>query len=62
MCIRDSPNEGVKLTGYWKVYEGEEEKRRLFEKYKRCTRKILQRMSFGCSLESIFCKNTGANA
>lgn len=56
------PNEGVKLTGYWKVYEGEDEKRRLFERYERCTRKILQRMSVGCSLESIFCKNTGANA
>lgn len=51
------PSDGVKLTGYWKVYSDEEEKRRLFAKYERCTRKILNRMSRGFSLESIFCKN-----
>ncbi len=56
------PAKGVKLTGYWKVYEGEEEKRQLFAKYDRCTQKIMQRMSLGYSLESIFCKNINANA
>lgn len=55
------PNDGVKLTGYWKVYGCEEEKRQLFQKYDRCTKKIMQRMESGFSLESIFCKNLYAN-
>lgn len=47
------PCEGI-FTGHWKVYADEEGKRKLFEKFDRCTRKIISRMRDGCSLESIF--------
>lgn len=50
------PNEGVKLIGCWKVYEGEERKKRIFEIYKKCTQRIIERLSDGIPLESIFCK------
>lgn len=49
--------EGVLFTGYWKVYADEEAKRRLFERYDRCTRAILSRMRSGKSLENIFNAN-----
>lgn len=51
------PNDGVKLVGYWKVYEGEERKKRIFDTYTRCTRRIRERLLSGVPLERIFCSN-----
>lgn len=50
------PNDGVKLVGCWKVYEGEEQKKRLFDVYNKCTQKIREKLLNGISLEEIFCK------
>lgn len=44
------PNDGVRLVGCWKVYEGEDEKKRLFETYKKCTRRIRERLMDGVRL------------
>lgn len=51
------PNDGVKLVGYWKVYCDEERKKRIFDQYARCTRRIEERLLSGVPLESIFCKS-----
>lgn len=56
------PNEGVKLVGYWKVYEGEERKKQIFDTYEKCTRKIKEKLLGGTPLEAIFCKNIVGNA
>lgn len=56
------PNDGVKLVGCWKVYEGEERKKRLFETYKKCTQRIREKLMDGVRLEDIFCKNITGNA
>lgn len=53
----DHPNEGVELSGCWKVYEGAEKKRRIFDVYKTCTQRILQKLRDGIPLETIFCKD-----
>lgn len=55
------PNEGVKLMGCWKVYGDEENKRRIFETYERCTQRIRQRLMDGVPLEAIFCKTIPGN-
>lgn len=55
------PNDGVKLIGCWKVYADEEKKRRIFETYERCTKRIKQRLISGVSLENIFCKTVAYN-
>lgn len=56
------PNDGVKLVGYWKVYEDEERKKRLFDTYEKCTRRIREKLMCGVPLETIFCKNIVGNA
>lgn len=48
------PNDGVKLVGYWKVYGDEERKRRLFDTYTKCTRRIRDKLVSGIPLETIF--------
>lgn len=48
------PKDGVKLVGYWKVYGNEEQSRRLFERYDRCTQKIRRLLTGGKTLEAIF--------
>lgn len=53
------PNEGVMLMGCWKVYTDVEKKKRLFEVYDKCTRKIRERLLGGATLENIFCKTIG---
>lgn len=51
------PNDGVKLVGYWKVYEDEERKKRLFDTYEKCTQRIREKLQSGIPLEVIFSKN-----
>lgn len=51
------PNDGVKLVGQWKVYEEAERKKRIFDVYRKCTKRIMERLSCGVPLESIFHRN-----
>ena len=39
------------LKGYWKVYVNEEEKRKLFSKYKKCTKVYSDRLKNGKDFE-----------
>lgn len=50
----DHPKDGVQLVGYWKVYEGAEQKKKLFDVYEKCTRKITERLAGGTPLKAIF--------
>lgn len=49
-----SPEEGLKLSGYWKVYGNEDVAAKKFEQYKRCSDCICRRMMQGESLSQIF--------
>ncbi len=42
------------LCGHWKVYSNPKEKAKLFERYKRCTKNICNRLENGQSLKEIF--------
>ncbi|MDR2047000.1 MAG: DUF3793 family protein [Clostridiales bacterium] len=44
------------VCGPWKVYAGAEEKKRVFERYKRCSENICGRLLNGCGLNGIFSK------
>lgn len=46
---------GCKLIGYWKVYDHEKETKLLFERYDRCRKAILRRITEGHSLVRLFC-------
>lgn len=50
----EHPNEDVKLVGYWKVYENAECKKKVFERYNKCTENIVKKLSDGIPLEKIF--------
>jgi hypothetical protein len=43
-------------SGAWKIYSGAEEKKRIFERYRRCSENICGRLLRGSTLESIFSK------
>lgn len=45
--------EGHKMTGYWKVYGNEEEAKRKFEKFKKCTRIYCEEWEKGRTLEKL---------
>ncbi len=49
-----SPYEGIKLTGYWKVYSDEVAAAKKFDTYKKCSDCICKRMEKGESLAEIF--------
>lgn len=55
------PNDGVQLVGLWKVYEEAEQKKRIFDVYKKCTQRIRERLLGGERLETIFCKSISGN-
>ena len=48
-----SSREGVKCTGCWKAYSNQEEAKRIFEKYRKCTLVYRREMKKGRSLESL---------
>ena len=50
----NNPYSGYKILGYWKVYSNEEETAKIFERYKRCSACICDKMSHGKSLTEIF--------
>ncbi len=52
-CFMNSPRDGVKCTGCWKAYSNECEAKRVFEKYKACTKTYISQMKKGKSLESL---------
>ena len=41
------------MTGYWKVYGNEEEAKRKFEKFKKCTRIYCEEWEKGRTLEKL---------
>ncbi len=49
-----SPTEGLKLSGYWKVYSDEEKARKTFATFRRCSDCICKKMSCGQGLAQIF--------
>ena len=48
-----SPDEGVKYTGFWKVYGDEDAALKTFEKYKKCTEVYSKAHNSGRSLEQL---------
>ena len=50
----ESPFEGVKMTGYWKVYEDAKNKAKLFERFKKCSDCICKKLLQGEKLAEIF--------
>ncbi|WP_026659963.1 DUF3793 family protein [Butyrivibrio sp. AC2005] len=48
-----SPDEGVKYTGFWKVYGDEDAALKTFEKYKKCTEVYSKAHNNGRSLEQL---------
>lgn len=49
-----SPNEGVLLNGYWKVYGDVEKKAKLFEKFNKCSQNICNKLMSDKRLTEIF--------
>lgn len=49
-----SPETGVKLSGYWKVYSDEKSAAEKFKRYKKCTECICEKMLKGVGLPAIF--------
>ena len=49
-----SPEKGVKLCGYWKVYSDEKSAAEKFRRYRKCTESICEKMSKGVGLPTIF--------
>ncbi|MCR5054765.1 MAG: DUF3793 family protein [Lachnospiraceae bacterium] len=45
-----NPNQGVKCSGVWKAYSNEEEAKRTFIKYRKCTRDYCSRLAAGSPL------------
>jgi len=56
------PNADVQLVGYWKVYEGAERKKRIFDRYEKCTKNIVGKLYSGIPLEQIFNGGSAAAA
>ena len=50
----NSPYDGVKISGYWKVYSDVKAAESTFERFRRCSDKICKRMDGGESLAQIF--------
>lgn len=48
-----NPNEGVKYTGFWKVYGDKESALKTFDKYKKCTEIYSRAHRNGTSLEQL---------
>jgi len=49
----NSPKEGVKLAGYWKVYGNKELAEKTFEEYRNCTKQFLRLYQNGVSLTQL---------
>ncbi len=49
-----NPNEGVCMTGYWKVYANVEEKAKKFALFRRCSDNIIEKLMGGKPLTAIF--------
>ena len=49
----NSPKDGVKIVGYWKVYGDPNKAKKLFAKYKRCTETFQKNLSLGISLSQL---------
>ena len=52
-CFIEGPNEGCKCTGCWRVYDNENEKKRLFARFKKCTEVYKRCFSEGITLERL---------
>lgn len=52
--FKKSPSDGVLMSGYWKVYRDCERKKQIFERYKKCTWHICEKMRQGKKLAEIF--------
>ncbi len=46
-------NDGVKMTGYWKVYGDKEKAEKTFAKYRRCTEIYRKQAVAGTPLEQL---------
>ncbi len=53
----DNPNRGVKYAGYWKVYGDEENAKKTFLKYKKCTEVYCRLHACGRPLSKMIVKN-----
>lgn len=49
----NSPKDGVKIVGYWKVYGDQNRAMQLFEKYKKCTLTFHENHRLGASLSQL---------
>ena len=49
-CFMEDPRKGVKCVGCWKAYGNEEEARKTFSKYNKCTNIYRRKLSMGRSL------------
>ena len=56
-CFIENPNKNLKCVGCWKVYSNERRAKRLFEKYRLCTRELEKRYKNGSSLEQLVVSN-----
>lgn len=52
-CFMHDPNEGLLCTGCWRVYDNENEKKRLFARFKKCTEVYKRCFSEGITLEHL---------
>ena len=50
----NSPYDGVKVSGYWKVYSDVKSAQSTFERFRRCSERICEKMKGGESLARIF--------
>lgn len=46
-------NDTEKFTGFWKVYDNEEEMKTLFTKFKKCTQSFIRQFSYGKTIERL---------
>ena len=52
-CFMESPCNGVKCTGCWKVYSNQDDAQKTFERFQRCTEVYCRSAKKGRTLESL---------
>ena len=52
-CFMENPHDGVKCVGCWKAYSNQEEAKRTFEEFRRCTDRYRREAENGKTLEEL---------